>query len=119
MAKAVLGDFSSILTGEETAPAISTTNLDGDQQRLKRENQVAYSQLMLCCGGVSYGMVEDSKTEEQPFGCARTAWEKLSAKYAPTTKQHKILVKKLFLTCRMKGDKSDPDEWFQQLDHLQ
>ena len=79
---------------------------------------MAYSQLILCRSGMAYGIIEDSKTTALPNGCARTAWTRLSEKYAPTTKQHKILVKKLFLTCRMKGDKSDPDEWFQRLDHL-
>ena len=124
VAQATMLGFREILLGSVTAPEDSKA-LDPDdasdkkELKARRDNERAYSQLVMSCHGAAMGIVEAATTKDHPYGDAHLAWENLKKKYEPTTRMSLVALKKKFNSCRLEGVKQDPDEWIQELFHLQ
>ena len=85
--------FEGILLGTEQAPSVddvidrkksdgSCEFTDADRKEKKRLGQAngnAYNDLQVSCEELPYDLVSLAKTEEQPDGCARDAWERLTS----------------------------------------
>ncbi len=80
-------------------------------------NLRAYSDLILCCTGIPFSLVENAKTKNHPYGDAALAWKRLKEKFEEETAASKFELKKQFVMCKpLTGQ--DPDAWMMDLEHL-
>ncbi len=80
-------------------------------------NKTAYNQLILCCEGRAFNIVNNAKSEKYPRGDAALAWENLKRRYQIETAAGKMELKLKFASSRLRRDQ-DPDEWLLELELL-
>ena len=88
------------------------------EKAIYEANDKAYQLLIMSCSGIAFGLVNQAKTDKHHDGDAYMAWTNLTNRYAPNATSDLIQISTNFNKCGMKNNRSDPDEWFIQLDLL-
>ncbi len=88
------------------------------KKAIYKANDKAYQLLIMSCSGIAFGLVNQAKTDKHRDGNAFRAWTNLTSRYAPNATSDLIQISTNFNKCGMKRSRSDPDEWFIQLDLL-
>ena len=89
-----------------------------DEEKLARkENKVGYSHWLMSVSGNAFDHVTGARTSEQQSGDLALAFEKLKEVYQPTNKTELVLMKAEFNKCKLASFKSDPEDWFSELNH--
>ena len=85
---------------------------------MRKANEEGYSDLLLSMEDeVAFGIVNEAKSADLPSGDLTMAWKNLLNKYAPSTKDELVSVKKEFMQCVMEsGD--DPEEYITRLESI-
>jgi hypothetical protein len=124
LACAVVKKYREILLGEVVVPF----DINGDEdeeaqleaQRYAQElNDLAYSELILCCEeSVSFGAVDEARTDDLPHGSAHLAWSNLIAKFEPRTSASKVNLRQQFAASKLEDPMKNPDEWLADLERI-
>ena len=67
--------------------------------------------------GKAFSKVANAKLVNQPEGCPKKANGELKVTYAPNNKMEIMTLKNEFANCAIKNGKTNPDEWFNELDN--
>ena len=95
----------------------ATTNDDKVKETYER-NDKAFQFLILSCSGIAFGLVNQAKTRDLMDGDAYKAWTYLCDRYAPHSISDLIQLSGEFNKCCLDSTKTDPDEWFIQIDTI-
>ena len=125
LALAQLKKFKRHLLGLEEIPneseELDEDSLDNDVKkklRARTANERAYSALTLTCSETkSFRIVYNAKTKELPSGSAALAWEKLKARFEPTSGATLTQLKREFNESQLRKGES-PDDWIERLESL-
>jgi hypothetical protein len=80
-------------------------------------NIQAYNDLILSCQEeITFGIVDESVSEEFPDGDARLAWSNLQDKFEPLTGAAKVQTKLEFHQLKLSSADEDPDPWMTNLE---
>ena len=84
LVKARVQGFGEVLLTDLGVPSEIKKNdeLTEQERKIRRQNELAYSALLLSCEGAAFRAVERAVTEDLPTGDARQAWENLTTTYA-------------------------------------
>jgi hypothetical protein len=97
---------ASIAKGYREAIDPTDPSVDADQD----ENQKAYSNLILSMNDkITFGIVNEAKSQAFPDGDGREAWIELKRKYEPATGFSEVKTKREFNQCRLEPGQ-DPDK---------
>ena len=122
-ARAKKNKFLDVMLGNTTVPdATAVIDISNDagksQLRAREANDEGYNDLLLSMEEeVAFGLVNEAKTTALPDGCLKTAWDALSKRYEPRTKNQLVALKSQF-TKRSLEKEEDPDEWITDLEAL-
>ena len=110
--------YKGILLGTTAIPTEEEELKDDATKKARDANERAYSDLILSCNDeVSFGIVDNAVTDENPSGDARLAWTELVDSFDPEIGTVVAELKREFQTSRMKlGQK--PHEWVQSLEKI-
>jgi hypothetical protein len=117
--------FKLSLLGKEIPPEenveLDEESTDNEMKRMvkyRSANERAYSALTLACTDAkSFRIVYNAKTKALPSGDAALAWEKLRAKFEPTSGAVLTQLVQEFRSSYLKKGES-PDDWIERLDSL-
>ena len=91
---------------------------DPNEDPSKDDNDKAYNDLILSINDeVTFGIVDESKSQLFPAGDARMAWSELKKKYEPKTGYSEVKTKRDFNESRLEKNE-DPDAWINNLLHM-
>lgn len=124
LARANIKGYKNILLEKEAIPTDAElkeldpkTNEGKDGKRLRKLNDQAYNDLLLCFSDVvNFGLVEDACTDSLTDGDSSMAWRNLVNKHEPSTKSNIVQLKSKFNTSKLTSGKKDPDEWISGLE---
>ncbi len=114
LARADIFEFIDVLTNERITPEGSKEELSRKEQ-LFECNKVAYNQMILCCEGRAFSIVNNAKSKRYPRGDAALAWKNLKKRFQIETTAGKLELKLKFSNLKLHREQ-DPDEWLLQLD---
>ena len=81
------------------------------------KNTAAYNDMLLAMSDyVSFGLVNESTTDECPDGDAFLAWTKLHQKFESQTSASRVKLMNQFTNNKLKKLSKDPDEWISELE---
>ena len=66
--------------------------------------------------GKAFSKVANKKPANRPKVCLKKAYDKLKAAYALNNTMEIMTLKNEFTDCVLKNGRTDPDEWFNELD---
>ena len=117
-ARACMKGWLQILLGQVKVPKedASLTDTQVSEKKARKANEEGYNDLLLSMEDeVAFGIVNEAKSADLPSGDLTMAWKNLFNKYAPSTKDELLSVKKEFMQCVMEsGD--DPEEYITKLE---
>ncbi len=117
MARADMLGYSEALMEDSASPR-PRKKKSGDEDGLEVEyNKAAYNQLILCCEGRAFNIVNNAKSEKYPRGDAALAWTSLKRRYQIETAAGKMELKQKFANSKLRRGQ-DPDEWLLELELL-
>ncbi len=90
LAQACLQGYRDILHGSTKAPPEKKEELTDTEQFAQDCNLRTYSDLILCCTGIPFSLVENAKTKEHPCGDAALAWKRLKEKFEVETAASRV-----------------------------
>lgn len=106
---------SSVAKGYREAVDPTDPTVDADVD----ENKNAYSDLILSMQDeTTFGIIDESKSNQHSDGDARMAWNELKKKYEPKTGFSEVRTKREFNSSNL-DQGQDPDEWVHNLILLQ
>ena len=113
--------YLDVLKGTTTVPPHSQVLTDSATDKVLKAardaNLLMYQDIICSCDDpVSFGIVDEAKTEELPDGDANLAWRNLKKKYEPDTGTEKVRLKYKYSTMSLKSAKEDPDIWITELE---
>jgi gag-polypeptide of LTR copia-type len=114
-------DYQGVLLGTTTVPKESdvldeSVAAEAVLIKARKANKLALNDLIQSMTEeISFSLVDEAVTTNLPNGCAKTAWDKLLAKYEPKTDTAIMQVKKEFHTNGL-SEGQDPDEWISELE---
>lgn len=129
LAKAQRRGFKKLLLGKEDDIPKSSDELDITKPnekklvKIRNLNEYAYGELVMSMdiskpsGKVAFSIVRSSKSSDYVDGNAAIAWQRLTAKYAPTTAPSLVKLERQFRQSKLKL-KSDPDAWITELEDM-
>ena len=80
-------------------------------------NIMVYNDLILSCQeDVSFGIIDESVSEDFPDGDARLAWKNLQQRYEPNTGAAKVQLKQEFHLMKLESADEDLDPWLTALE---
>ena len=93
--------YKGVITGKEYPPGhlvdIADTKEGKSQLELRKQNKRGYSELLLSVSDkVTFGLIDGSRTTDQPEGCLMTAWKKLEQHFVPKTNATMVKLVKEF-----------------------
>jgi hypothetical protein len=92
-------------------PNDPTTEID------KKGNMFAYNDLVLSCqDDVTFGIIDESISQDYPDGDARLAWSNLKKRFEPNTGAAKVQLKLEFSQLKLENVEEDPDPWMTMLE---
>jgi len=100
----------------------STTDEEKKLLKLDKLNKQGFMDLVLSMntttarGKVAFRIVRNCKTSQYLDGNVKTAWDRLTQKYAPRTTTSLLNLKKKFENSVLKSSQYDPDEWISKLE---
>ena len=107
--------FLAVTTARGMREVIKPTKPEEDQD--EDQNDRVYSELMLACrDDVTFGIIEESISENFPEGDARIAWKKLCDKFEPKSGMMKVQLKSEFQQSKLVNMEDDPDVWINKLE---
>jgi hypothetical protein len=90
---------------------------DPDKTASEKMNVQVYNDLILSCqDDVTFGIVDESISDDFPDGDARLAWKNLRDKFEPSTGAAKVQLKQEFHQLKLSSVEEDPDTWITQLE---
>ncbi len=123
VARADMLGLLAALTQEDTFPikgkeGIRDASEDDDDESYKCErNEAAYNQLILCCEGRAFSIVNNAKSNRYPKGDAALAWANLKRRFQVETAAGKMELKTKFANMKLKSGQN-PDDWLLDLELL-
>ena len=110
--------YKGVLTGTIAIPNETAALTAEPEKKARDANERAYSDLILSCNDeISFGIVDNATTTENPSRNANLAWRELVDHYDPDTGTIVVELKREFSTSRIKlGQK--PEEWIQHLEKI-
>ena len=119
MAKAMMKGYDEILDGTVLVPDDNTTNPSPSQEEARKQNKLAYNELILACTDkIAFGIVKNAKTENLKKGDAKLAWERLKTRYEPNTGTELLALNKEYMSMELDNLKKDPEDFITDLDEL-
>ena len=119
-ARARMKGWLQVLLGQVVVPKenVILTDAQAAEKNARKANEEGYSDLLLSMEDeVAFGIVNEAKSTDLPSGDLTMAWKNLLNKYAPSTKDELVSVKKEFMQCMMEsGD--DPEEYITKLESI-
>lgn len=128
-ARARVKKYLQIMTGVTKAPPAfilgTVETQEVEKERLKSiqdfefRNNVGYSELLSSVfDDISFCIVDEAKTEEQPDGDLFMAWKGLMDMFEPSTPSTRLALKKEFQNSKLTSVDVDPDVWITELELL-
>ena len=110
--------FYRIMDGTEVPVPYAQANKTAEELKLEEKQDVGYCTLLLAMDstGKAFSKVANAKPADRPKGCLKKAYDELKAAYAPNNTMEIMTLKNEFANCALKNGKTDPDEWFNELD---
>ena len=117
-AYAMVKGFYKIMDGTEVLVPYAQAKKAEAELKVEEKNDVGYCTLLLAMDskGKAFSKVANAKPANQPKGCLKKAYDKLKAAYAPNNMMEIMTLKNEFTDCVLKNGRTDPDEWFNELD---
>ena len=110
--------YRGVLVGTIKIPKEEGDLTDEGQKKARDANERAYSDLILSCSDdISFGLVDNAVTEDNPSGDASYAWKELVEHYDPDEGVVVAGLKNEFANSKIKTEK--PEEWIQGLERIQ
>ena len=124
LSRAKIKGYKDAVQGEIVVPAQSeelnkeaADYVEKEQARLK--NEQAYNDLILSMTeDVSFGLVDEARSEDLPDGDVAQAWKALLNKYEPKTGSSRPRLKREFHDSKLTDVKNDPEEFVVKLELL-
>ena len=115
LARAEYKGYRTVADGTEAAPSDASVLVVGTNDaeiKLRNANRAGFSELMSFCTGakVAFSIVRQSKTNDLPKGCLKTAWAALCERYEPTGAEDAEEIVEEYRECKLKKNE-DPEEW--------
>ena len=110
--------FYKIMDGTEVPVPYAPDKKTAEELKLEEKNDVGYCTLLLVMDskGKAFSKVANAKLANQPGGCLKKVYDKLKAAYVPNNTMEIMMLTNAFQNCALKNGKTDPDEWFNELD---
>ena len=110
MAVAEKREYQAILEKDQEELSI-------DQPEQKKQNSMAYNDLMLAMTeDLSFGLVDEAVGSIYLEGDERSAWGRLMQRYESQTNASRVKLMGQFTSSRLRKNNQDPDPWISELE---
>jgi hypothetical protein len=99
-------------------PKIDKKNMTADEEDLIEKNYQGYARLLMKVGKFAFKTVAYAKTAELPEGDLKKAYDDLKLVYQPKNTAELVEIKTAFANCTLDDFRTNPDDWFCQLNTL-